>query len=166
MDGGKSFRLVGGKVKHLTPSAATGLHLDHCELWLHPQNPDHLVLANDGGLYQSLDRGKSWLHFNNLPTGEFYDIEIESNNNYRIFGGTQDDATVFGYPRELGSRTKPWRYLWIDPWNGGDGCITQIDPFDPDTVYFSAQEGAFRRKDMGIQSIEFHPPAAKPSSCP
>ena len=148
-DGGKSFDLLGGQVKHLTPSAASGLHLDHCELWIDPNNPYHLVLGNDGGLYQSYDKGKSWLHLNNLPTGEFYDVAVDQSEPYRIFAGAQDNATVYGSATELGqARTENWKYLWIDPWNGGDGCITQVDPNDSNTVYFSAQEGAFRRKDM------------------
>lgn len=148
-DGGKSFDLLGGQVKHLTPSAASGLHLDHCELWIDPNNPDHLVLGNDGGLYQSYDKGESWLHLNNLPTGEFYDVAVDQSEPYRIFAGAQDNATVYGSATELGqARTENWKYLWIDPWNGGDGCITQVDPNDSNTVYFSAQEGAFRRKDM------------------
>ena len=148
-DGGKSFDLLGGQVKHLTPSAASGLHLDHCELWINPNTPNHLVLGNDGGLYQSYDKGKSWLHLNNLPTGEFYDVAVDQSEPYRIFAGAQDNATVYGTAMELDqARTENWKYLWIDPWNGGDGCITQIDPNDSNTVYFSAQEGAFRRKDM------------------
>lgn len=149
IDGGKSFDLLGGTVAHVNPSAASGLHLDHCELWIHPTNPNHLVLGNDGGLYQSFDKGNSWLHFNNLPTGEFYDIAVDQGSPYRIFAGAQDDATVYG-PAKPWDPTRPdlWKYLWIDPWNGGDGCITQVDPNDPNTVYFSAQEGAFRRKDM------------------
>ena len=148
-DGGKTFDLVSGEVRHLTPSSASGLHLDHCELWINPLNPEHLVLGNDGGLYQSYDKGESWLHINNLPTGEFYDIAVDQSEPYQIFAGAQDNATVYGLATELdNSRTENWKYLWIDPWNGGDGCITQVDPNDSNTVYFSAQEGAFRRKDM------------------
>ena len=148
-DGGKTFELIQGDVAHVNPSAATGLHLDHCEMWINPQNPKHIVLGSDGGLYQSFDKGDSWTHFNNLPTGEFYDIAIDNQIPYQIYAGAQDDATVFGPAKEfdpMGSDS--WQYLWIDPWNGGDGCITQVDPKDPNTVYFSAQEGAFRRKDM------------------
>ncbi|MEE2639797.1 MAG: hypothetical protein VX768_04165 [Planctomycetota bacterium] len=150
VDGGKTFDYLSGNVRHLNPTAASGLHLDQCEMWIHPLNPDHLVLGNDGGLYQSHDRGRNWLHHNNLPTGEFYDIEIEQSVPYRIFAGAQDDATVFGPPTELDANRQvdPWRYLWIDPWNGGDGCVTLVDPEDPQTVYYSAQEGAIRRKDM------------------
>ena len=148
-DGGQTFELLGGQVNHLVPSAASGLHLDHCEMWINPTNPEHIVLGNDGGLYQSYDKGNSWLHINNIPTGEFYDIAVDQNSPCRIYAGAQDNATVYGRPFELGrSRTEPWKYLWIDPWNGGDGCITQVDPTDSNTVYWSAQEGAFRRKDM------------------
>ncbi len=149
VDGGKTFELISGNVSHINPSAAAGLHLDHCEMWINLTNPKHLVLGNDGGLYQSYDKGKSWLHLNNLPTGEFYDIAIDQSTPYKIYAGAQDDATVFGPATEFNpSQPDPWRYLWIDPWNGGDGCVSQVDPNDPNTVYFSAQEGAFRRKNM------------------
>ena len=143
------LKLLSGEVEHLTSSAASGLHLDHCELWINPMNADHLVLGNDGGLYQSYDKGDSWLHLNNLPTGEFYDVAVDQSEPYQIFAGAQDNATVYGSAIEWDqSRKEDWKYLWIDPWNGGDGCITQVDPNDSNTVYFSAQEGAFRRKDM------------------
>ncbi len=146
-NGGKSFELLGGDVQHAISTEAKGLHVDNCELWINPINPNHLVLANDGGLYQSFDKGESWFHFNNLPTGEFYDIEIEQRAPYRIFGGTQDNSTVYGQAKELGHGPR-WRYLWIDPWNGGDGCITRVAPDDSNVVYFSAQKGYFKRKNM------------------
>ena len=47
-------------------------------------------------MFVSYDKGNSWLHYNNLPTGEFYDIELDYKKPYNIYGGTQDDATVFG----------------------------------------------------------------------
>lgn len=148
-DGGRTFDLVGGGVRHVNPSIADGLHLDHCEMWIHPNNPQHIILGNDGGLYQSFDKGQHWTHFNNIPAGEFYDITIDNQDPYLIYGGTQDDATVYGPAREWDSRfPDPWRYLWIDAWMGGDGCMTYVDPEDANTVYFSMQEGATRRKDM------------------
>ncbi len=137
VDGGQNFDIVGGMVSHVTPSAASGLHLDHCEMWINPTNPNHLVLGNDGGLYQSFDKGATWVHFNNLPTGEFYDIAVDQDSPYTIYAGAQDNATVFGHANELTpSSVEHWKYLWIDPWNGGDGCVTQVDPNDSNIVYF------------------------------
>ncbi len=116
-DGGQNFDLLSGHGAHKIPSAASGLHLDHCEMWINPTNPNHIVLVNDGGLYQSFDTGASWVHFNNLPTGEFYDVAVSQDSPYRIYAGAQDNATVvvrpksaslqcFGY-RDLGTRARP-----------------------------------------------------------
>lgn len=148
-DGGKTIDFIGGDVYHLFPSAADPLHLDHCELWINPVNPNHLALANDGGLYTSYDKGKNWTHHNNIPSGEFYDIVLSKTEPYMIYGGTQDDATVYGPTKEFDPRYhKDWQYLWVDAWSGGDGCVTCVDPVDPNTVYFSMQNGAARRRDM------------------
>jgi photosystem II stability/assembly factor-like uncharacterized protein len=147
LDGGKTFSFIGGQVTHMTQSLAQGLHLDQCELWINPSNPNHLALGNDGGFYVSYDKGLSWVHYNNIPTGEFYDITIDQEN-YMIYGGTQDDATVYGPPKELNTRfPDPWKYVWIDPWDGGDGCVTQIDPGDKSIIYYSRQHGDALRLD-------------------
>ena len=149
LDGGRTFDLMGGDVYHLFPSPAEPLHLDQCELWIDPGNPDHLALGNDGGIYTSGDRGKTWLHHNNLPVGEFYDISVDDQDPYMIYGGTQDDASVFGPAKEWDPRfPDEWHYVWLDPWSGGDGCYTFADPEDPRTVYFSSQHGEARRKDL------------------
>ena len=146
MDGGKTFDYIGGNVYHLFPSPADPLHLDQSELWINPKNSNHLALANDGGFYMSYDKGKTWMHYNNIPTGEFYSITLDNKNPYTIYGGTQDDATAYGNAREWnGKSDNGWKYLWIDPWSGGDGCITAIDAIDTNTIYYSSQEGGIQR---------------------
>lgn len=128
-------------------------------MWINPNNPNELLLGNDGGLFKSYDRGATWLHFNNIPTGEFYDIEIDNKEPYTIYGGTQDDATVYGPSIEYNPQfSDKWEYLWIDAWSGGDGCITLVDPNDENTVYFSMQAGGARRldKDKG-KSVSIRP---------
>ncbi len=155
VDGGKSFNLVGGDVYHLFPNPAEPLHLDQCELWINPSNPKHLALANDGGFYMSYDRGATWMHFNNLPTGEFYDITLDHKKPYTIYAGAQDDATAYGPGNEwIPKRYDQWKYLWIDPWSGGDGCITAVDPLDSNTIYYSSQEGGIRRMDLRTRTSE------------
>ena len=159
-DGGKTFDLVAGEVTHLNPNIAQTLHLDHCELWINPNNPAHLILGNDGGLYVSYDRGTTWLHHNNIPAGEFYTITLDQEEPYRIFGGTQDDATAYGHARPWNPNfPDTWRYLWIDAWSGGDGCVTQVDPSDPNTIYLSAQNGAAYRKDMEADTLIYIRPS-------
>ena len=158
-DAGKTFNLMGGDVYHLFPSPAEPLHLDQDELWINPKNSNHLALGNDGGFYMSYDKGLTWLHYNNIPTGEFYDITLDHKTPYTIYGGTQDDATAFGTAKEWHPRVdNGWKYLWIDPWSGGDGCITAVDPIDSNTVYYSAQEGAIQRLNkQKSESISVRP---------
>ena len=149
LDGGRTFDLVGGDVFHFFPNRAESLHLDQCDIWIDPLNPEHLAVGNDGGLYVSCDRGKSWMHDNNIPAGEFYDIAVDNQNPYRVYGGAQDDASVYGPAREWNPKVADgWKYIWLDAWSGGDGCYTVPDPEDPNTVYFASQNGAIRRKDV------------------
>ncbi len=162
-DGGKRFRLIGGQVHHRQPSQAQTLHLDHCELWLDPQDSDHLVLGNDGGLYTSRDKGKNWQHHNNIPAGEFYTMTIDQQAPYLIYGGTQDNSTVHGpLQRWTDGAVDQWKYFWIDAWSGGDGCVTQLDVNDANTVYFSSQEGAVRRRDVQADTSKGIRPALPP----
>jgi len=158
-DGGATFELLGGDVHHLVPSPAQSLHLDHCEMWIDPSNPRHLILGNDGGLFISQDHGASWLHHNNLAVGEFYDVAVDDGDPYQIYGGTQDDATVRGPARERRpGQPDHFEYLWLDPWCGGDGCYTAPDPQDPDTVYFSSQHGGLRRQSVKANRSKPIPP--------
>jgi len=148
-DGGKSFELIRGDVFHFFPNPTKALHLDHCEMWINPQNPNHLVLGNDGGLYVSYDKGQSWMHYNNIPAGEFYDISVDNKEPYQVYGGTQDDGAVYGPALEWTPQyADQWQYVWFDVWSGGDGCYTMADPTDPDVIYSSSQNGHIFRKNM------------------
>ena len=139
-DGGRTYRRNEGKLLHLLPHDSTVLHLDQHELWIDPDNADRLILGNDGGVHLSYDRGDTWLHLNNLPIGEFYAIDLDAASPYNIYGGTQDDAAVFG--------PAPWKHVYLDRWGGGDSYFTFPDPTDPGTIYYEHQFGRLRRKNM------------------
>ncbi len=158
-DGGAHFDLVGGNVYHVFPSPAVPFHLDQCDIWINPLNPEELAVGNDGGFYYSYNKGRSWTHFNNIPAGEFYDISVDNQEPYRVFGGTQDDASVFGPAEEWNPRfADKWQYIWVDAWSGGDGCYTMADPEDPDIIYTSSQNGGIFRKKMSMDRSVFIQP--------
>jgi hypothetical protein len=81
-------------VKHLSKFDGKGVHVDYHDLWIDPNNPNRLILANDGGLNFSYDGGKTWQDIKNLPIGEFYTVSVDMNKPYNIYGGTQDNGTV------------------------------------------------------------------------
>ena len=150
VDGGATYRQITGTLVHLLRHGSKVLHLDAHAFWIDPKNTDHLVLGNDGGLHVSYDRGESWLHLNNIPIGEFYAVSADMATPYNIFGGTQDNAALFGPATHVPADDAPdaWRHVYLDPWGGGDSYFTLVDPTDPNTVYYEHQFGGLRRKDM------------------
>ena len=66
-DGGGSYERIQGNIVSLLPHGSEVMHLDHHEMWIDPDNGDHILLGNDGGLYSTWDGAESWLRLNNLP---------------------------------------------------------------------------------------------------
>jgi photosystem II stability/assembly factor-like uncharacterized protein len=169
-DGGQSFERVAGEVADEISNPARLLHLDHHELWVDPADGDHMLLGNDGGLYRSADRGAHWLRLNQLPIAEVYALVLdETTSPYTIYIGTQDNAALYGPPTGSVAPGEPesWRYVYQDPWGGGDSYFTWPDPTDrgdggPGTVYYEHQFGELRRRDMGTgKSVGIAPRAGE-----
>ncbi|MBW2257701.1 MAG: hypothetical protein JRI25_24310, partial [Deltaproteobacteria bacterium] len=153
-DGGRTYRQIEGTLVHLLPHGSRVLHLDQHELWVNPKDGDHMIVGNDGGLHVSYDRGESWLHLNNLPIGEFYAVSVDMETPYNIYGGTQDDAALWGPSDHLmeWDVADPWQHVYLDRWGGGDSYFTYPDPTDPDVIYYEHQFGDLRRKQMATGS--------------
>lgn len=149
-DGGRTFDQIGGTVIHLLQHGSKVLHLDAHAFWIDPQNPEHIVAGNDGGLHLSYDRCDTWLHLNNLPIGEFYAVWADDEEPYNIFGGTQDNAALFGPADHIPAdgALDPWQFVYLDRWGGGDSYFTYPDPSDPNLIYYEHQFGDLRRKNM------------------
>jgi photosystem II stability/assembly factor-like uncharacterized protein len=136
-DGGRTFRGDG----------ALGVHVDHHDLWIDPADPRHLVLATDGGLYYSRQRGgKAWTHVRNLPLSQYYGIAVDMRSPYHIYGGLQDNGSWGGPSRTgnpAGILNGDWRQVLRM-----DGFHCQVAPDDPATVYAEGQYGRLHRLDL------------------
>jgi len=135
-DGGKIFNNVGEQNKHI----------DNHALWIDPKNPNYLLNGNDGGVYESWDRGKTWRFFPNLPVTQFYKLGVSNDYPfYYVYGGTQDNFS-FGGPSQTTETTGISNRNWFVT-TLGDGFEPHVDPENPDIIYSQSQYGNLARFD-------------------
>jgi photosystem II stability/assembly factor-like uncharacterized protein len=148
-DGGRTFRPLG---------SFREVHPDHHELWIDPRDPRHLFNGNDGGVYESRDRGASWRFVSNLPLAQFYHVRVDMDVPFNVYGGLQDNGSWRG-PSTVwengGIRNHHWAEVGF-----GDGFDTLPDPQDSMAGYAMSQQGYLMRWDLRTGERENIRPAA------
>ena len=117
IDGGKTWETL------------SGTHGDYHDLWISPQNSSNMVIANDGGAAISFDHGKTWSTQSNMPTAQFYRVNVDNQFPYRIYGGQQDNSSVVISSMEPGGSgitTRSWEAS-----AGGESAFLAFDPDNP-----------------------------------
>jgi photosystem II stability/assembly factor-like uncharacterized protein len=134
-DGGRTWRTDG----------ATNMHVDHHAMWIHPTNPNHIVLGTDGGVGISHDRSKTWVYMTNLPFSQPYKVAFDMQTPYYVCTGLQDNNTWCG-PSAVRTNSG----IINDDWyviHGGDGFQPLMDPNDSRVLYGESQNGRMSRID-------------------
>ena len=131
-DGGKTFRDIN------TP------HGDHHDLWIDPEVPSRMIIADDGGAQISFDGGNNWSTYYNQPTAQIYRVSTDNHVPYRILGAQQDNSTI-----RILSRTDHGEINTSD-WSstaGFESGYVVADPSNPDIVYGGNYAGFLSRYD-------------------
>jgi len=131
-DGGKTFKQFNSQ------------HSDHHDLWIAPENPQRMVIGDDGGAQITYDGGETWSTYYNQPTAQFYRVTTDNHFPYRIYVAQQDNSTIRIDHRSSGGS------IGEDNWESTAGCECghiAIDPTDNDIVYGGCYDGYLQRKD-------------------
>lgn len=135
-DGGKSFS---------TLIPYSGIHPDHHAWWINPNDGNHIIEGNDGGIGISRDRGKNWVFDEKIPVGQFYHINVDNNIPYNVMGGMQDNGSWHG-PAYTWTSGGIRNYYWNNV-GGGDGFDVSPDPEDESWVYSMSQGGSIGKRN-------------------
>jgi photosystem II stability/assembly factor-like uncharacterized protein len=122
-------------------------HGDVHDLWVNPNDPNLMVLANDGGAQVSLTGGASWSTMHNQPTAEMYRVSVDNQFPYRLYGGQQDNSTISVSSWTSGGLTP------TEDWFSVGGCESghvAVHATDPDIVYAGCYIGEITRVNLGI----------------
>jgi photosystem II stability/assembly factor-like uncharacterized protein len=141
-DGGKSFSGISG-----------GAHGDFHDVWVDPDNTDHLIIGDDGGVWYSYDGGNKWWKAENLPVSQFYHVSVDNDMPYHVYGGLQDNSSWVGDSQYPGGITNSrWENIF-----GGDGFWVFADPSDHDSIYAESQGGELgrvNRKTLEVRGLK------------
>ncbi|NRA91796.1 MAG: glycosyl hydrolase [Psychroserpens sp.] len=128
----------GGK----TFSTYNAPHGDHHDLWIAPEDPNRMIIGDDGGAQVTYDGGETWSTYYNQPTSQFYRVTTDNDFPYRIYVAQQDNSTI-----RIPHRTDGWS-ISEDDWEstaGGESAHIAVDPEDNDIVYGGSYDGFLTR---------------------
>ncbi len=123
-----------------------GIHVDQHGMYIHPLDPNFIVLGNDGGVYVTYNSGSNWYYRSNMPITQFYACEVDFQIPIRYYGGTQDNGTN----RTLTGNQNDWQGIL-----GADGFYVLVDPSNNNFIYAESQYGGFTRSTDGGSSFTY-----------
>ena len=136
-DGGQSWQQISWW--YYSIGDPSYVHADQHAFAIDPNDNGHIWAAGDGGIFTSFDAGTNWeMRNTNFCTLQYYAIGNAPQNDYIVYGGSQDQGTT------KWSGTGDWDYVY-----GGDGGYCVIDYKNYDVVYAEWQNGNHVKTNNG-----------------
>ena len=73
-------------------------HGDNHDIWINPSDTSVWIQSNDGGANITFNSGKTWTTQFNQPTAEIYQVEVDDQYPYWLYGGQQDNYSTVSVP--------------------------------------------------------------------
>lgn len=125
-------------------------HGDTHDLWINPRQPDIYALADDGGVVVTLNKGRTFSSMYNQPTAELYDVTVDNQFPYRIYGSQQDNSAISVRHRHRRHTLRP-QEEWLYPAGCETGPIA-LHPDHPEVIWGGCYGGAINRLDLRTDS--------------
>ncbi len=113
---------------------------DHHEIWIDPSNGNRMLVAHDGGVSISTNRGRSWNQIQ-LPVAQMYHVTVDNKIPYNVYGNRQDGPSAMGPSNARTGGTEEFpgipRGMWRTVGGGESGWATP-DTVDGNLVWSSA----------------------------
>lgn len=129
-DGGKTFEVIASP------------HTDHHDLWINPNNPKNMILANDGGACITTNgggrEGSGWSSQLNQPTAQLYRVIADRRFPYHLYAGQQDYGAIAVPNRTFGENIGAQEWYSV---SAAESAFVAIDRENPDLVYSTNYQG-------------------------
>ncbi len=136
-DGGRTFSRI------RTP------HGDHHDLWIASNNPQRMVIGDDGGGQVTYNGGQGWSSYYTSATAQIYQVTTDNQFPYMIYGAQQDNSTF-----AIKNRTSGGGIDESDWWPvaGGESGYIAPDPENPNVTYGGSYGGYLNKydKELGL----------------
>jgi photosystem II stability/assembly factor-like uncharacterized protein len=152
-DGGKTIVSIGN-----------GTHGDHHDLWIDPDDSEHVMDGNDGGgaiTYNVSSRQRTWTD-QDFPTAQFYHVTTTAHLPFHVCGAQQDNSTMCvasnsGQGGGFGGVPPAEPYQA----GGGEPGYIAADRTDPDVYFAGANNGSFltrlNRRTGALKEVGAYP---------
>ena len=123
-DGGKTFKGLGN------------MHSDIHDIAFSNLNSDLMFVGTDGGVYRSWNGGTTMEIVENLPLAQFYEISVDNETPYNVYGGLQDNGSWYGPSSSPGGvEARDWNSV-----GAGDGF--RVLKHATKSIIYSEMQGA------------------------
>lgn len=133
---------------------AQPVHVDFHAMWIARNDPNRMIVGEDGGYAITLDGGKNWSFSRNIPIGEVYHVGVSVHENpYWVCAPLQDNNGFCG-PENSKNPEGILNSYWQNV-IGGDGMWAVPDPSDPRHIMATLQTERLADYDKATQTSRF-----------